>query len=122
MNKNFDTIGSLLLKEIEKRFDNEPLEIPDIEFSENFVEMIERFIILHIRVWKLEDAVGEATTDSEIAELKKKIDFCFKVLRPKLIKAINSYLNIHIDKNHYSGFQDENIKHYKGYSDDSISK
>jgi len=110
-----DKISSLLLEEIADRFDKEPLSIEGLEFSESFAEILDRFIVLHIRMWKLEDAVGEAETDAEVASLKRKVDYCFKDRRPKLIKAINSFLDVYIDKNHARKFSEENIKHYKGF-------
>lgn len=116
MNTNFDKISELLLAEISKRFDKEPVDIEGLEFSENFAEMLDRFVVLHIRMWKLEDAIANAKSDTEIAELKKKIDFCFKEKRPKLTKAINFFLDSHIDKNHPTKkFSEENIKLYNGY-------
>lgn len=116
MNNNFEKISELLLEEISKRFDNEPIDIDGLEFSENFAEMLDRFVVLHIRMWKLEDAVANAKNDTEVAELKKKIDFCFKDKRPKLTKAINFFLDSYVDKNHpKKKFSEENIKMYNGY-------
>lgn len=116
MNNNFEKISELLLEEISKRFDNEPIDIDGLEFSENFAEMLDRFVVLHIRMWKLEDAVVNAKNDTEVAELKKKIDFCFKDKRPKLTKAINFFLDSYVDKNHpKKKFSEENIKMYNGY-------
>ena len=111
-----EKISSLLLEEIGSRFDNEPLDINNLEFSESFAEILDRFIVLHIRMWKLEDAIGEATSDKEVADLKRKIDYCFKDRRPKLIKAINSFLDVYIDKTQAHKFSEENIKLYKGFS------
>jgi len=47
--------------------------------------------------------------------LKRKIDVCFKQKRPKLIAAINSFLDVYISKNHARPFSEENLKLYKGY-------
>jgi hypothetical protein len=67
-------------------------------------------------MWKLEDAISSAKSDSEIADLKKKIDFCFKEKRPKLTKSINFYLDSYVDKNHPAKkFSEENVKLYDGY-------
>lgn len=113
--ERLEKISELLLEEIEERFDKEPLDIKGLEFSETFSEILDRFIVLHIRMWKLEDAINEAETDSEIANLKRKIDYCFKDRRPKLINAINSFLDIYIDKNHHGKFSEMNVKLYKGF-------
>jgi hypothetical protein len=111
-----EQISNLLLEEISERFNNEPLNIENLEFSESFAEIIDRFIVLHIRMWKLEDAAGEAKSDSELADIKRKVDYCFKDRRPKLIKAINSFLDIYINKNYTKPFTEENVKIYKNFS------
>ena len=117
MSERIEKISKLLLEEIADRFDKEPLEIENLEFSESFSEMLDRFVVLHIRMWKLEDAIGEAVTDREIAKLKRKVDYCFKDRRPKLIAAINSFLDVYIDKNHHRTFSEPNIKKYKGFDE-----
>lgn len=108
-------ISELLLEEISERFDKEPINANDIEFSESFAEILDRFIVLHIRMWKLEDAIAEASSNDEVADLKRKVDYCFKDRRPKLTKAINSFLDVYIDKNHTKKFSEENVKLYKGF-------
>ena len=113
--ERINKISELLLEEIAERFDKEPLSIEGFEFSESFAEIVDRFIVLHIRMWKLEDAIAEAKTDSEVADLKRKVDYCFKDRRPKLTKAINSYLDVYVSKNHAKKFSEENVKLYKGF-------
>ena len=111
-----EKVSELLLEEIAERFNKEPLNIEGLEFSENFAEMLDRFVVLHIRMWKLEDeVVQEYNGDTEIADLKRKIDYCFKDRRPRLIAAINSYLDVYIDKNHHREFSEPNVKMYEGY-------
>ena len=114
--ERINKISELLLEEIAERFDKETLNIEGLEFSESFAEIMDRFIVLHIRMWKLEDAIAEAKTDSEVADLKRKVDYCFKDRRPKLTKAINSYLDVYVSKNHAKKFLEENVKLYKGFS------
>ncbi|MEY4570992.1 MAG: hypothetical protein RLZ10_185 [Bacteroidota bacterium] len=113
--ERINKISELLLEEIAERFDKEPLDANDIEFSESFAEIMDRFIVLHIRMWKLEDAVAEAKSDQEVADLKRKVDYCFKDRRPKLTKAINSFLDVYVSKNHAKKFSEENVKLYKGF-------
>lgn len=110
-----EKISELLLEEIADRFDKEPLNIENLEFSETFAEILDRFIVLHIRMWKLEDAAGSVKTDQELADIKRKVDYCFKDRRPKLIKAINSFLDIYINKNYAKKFSEENVKLYTGF-------
>ena len=89
-------------------------EIPDVEYIEtdNLGEVVEKLAILHIRTWMLEDAIQEATTDSEIAELKRKIDICFKVKRPKYVQAINRMIENSIVNN--KSLVEDSVKLYKG--------
>ena len=51
-----EQISNLLLEEISTRFNQEPLDASDVEWSDNFAEMLEKYLILHIRMWKIEDA------------------------------------------------------------------
>jgi hypothetical protein len=66
-------------------------QIPEIEYiaTDNLGEIIEKLAILHIRMWMLEDAISQSTDDTTLADLKRKIDICFKIKRPKLVQAIN---------------------------------
>lgn len=87
---------------------------PDVEYIEtdNLGEVIEKLAILHIRTWMLEDAIQIAKTDQDVAELKRKIDICFKVKRPKYVQAINSM----IDNAILTGrsLREDSVKLYKG--------
>lgn len=80
--------------------------------TDNLGEVLEKLVILHIRTWMLEDAVQTAKTDEELAELKRKIDYCFKIKRPKLIEAINLLMQDAITKN--KSLAEGSLKHYKG--------
>lgn len=88
--------------------------LPDVEYVEtdNLGEVVEKLSILHIRTWMLEDAIQEAKTDSEIAELKRKIDICFKIKRPKLVQAINLLVDNSISNN--KSLREDSVKLYKG--------
>jgi hypothetical protein len=120
MSERLEKISELLLQEIADRFDNEPLDIKGLEFSESFAEILDRFVVLHIRMWKMEDEIAVAKTDSEVAELKKKIDYCFKDRRPKLIRAINFFLDSFVDKTNTKKFAEPNVKMYKGYAPERV--
>lgn len=89
-------------------------EIPDIEYIEtdNLAEILEKLIIIHIRMWMLEDAVQSASSNDEIAELKRKIDMCFKVKRPKLVQAVNVMFDDAILRN--KSLREDSVKLYKG--------
>jgi hypothetical protein len=86
---------------------------PDIIETDNIGEVIEKLAILHCRMWYLEDAIGEAKSDEEIADLKRKIDICFKQKRPKYVEAINRM----IEKSIIDGKSliEDSVKLYKGF-------
>lgn len=109
-------IGNLFDEYIKKTVD-EVLsfkEIPNVEYVEtdNLGEVIEKLSILHIRTWMLEDAIQEAKSDSEVADLKRKIDICFKVKRPRLVQAINLLVENSIRTG--KSLQEDSVKLYKG--------
>ena len=108
-------IADLLLEEVRERFNKEPLNIEGLEFSDSLSEIIEKLIIVNIRAWKMEDEISKATTDSDIANIKRKLDYCFKFKRPKLILALNSYLDLYINKNHPKCISELNLKSYSGF-------
>lgn len=89
-------------------------EIPDVEYIEtdSLGEVVEKLAILHIRTWMLEDAIQSSRSDEEIANLKRKIDICFKVKRPKYVEAINRM----IDNSIITGksLREDSVKLYKG--------
>jgi len=93
--------------------------IPDVASyieTDNFGEVIEKLVILHIRQWMIEDAIGVAKTDTEVADLKRKIDICFKVKRPKYIQAINLMVDAAIK--HGKSLVEDSVKVYRGVDRD----
>jgi hypothetical protein len=88
-------------------------EVPDIEYVEtdNLGEVVEKLAILHIRMWMLEDLINASTTDEELADLKRKIDICFKIKRPRLVQAINLLVDNSITKN--KSLREDSVKVYK---------
>jgi len=89
-------------------------EMPDTEYitTDNLGEIVEKLAIIHIRMWMLEDAIQEAKTDEEIAELKKKCDICFKVKRPRFVQAVNLLVDDAIANN--KSLREDSVKLYKG--------
>jgi nitrogen regulatory protein PII-like uncharacterized protein len=88
-------------------------ELPDnLIATDNLGEVIEKLCILHIRTWFLEDMVGVAQTDAEIAALKKKIDICFKQKRPQYIQAINRMIDDAVLNGR--NLSEDSVKIYKG--------
>jgi len=64
-------------------------------------------------MWYLEDAIGMTESDNEIVDLKRKIDICFKVKRPKYVQAINRMVDNSII--HGKSLIEDSVKHYKGF-------
>lgn len=89
------------------------VEMPkDLIQTDNIGEVIEKLSILHCRMWYLEDAISDAKSDFEIAELKRKIDICFKVKRPKYVQAINRMVDNSIRQG--KSLIEDSVKFYKG--------
>jgi hypothetical protein len=95
---------------------NKNVELPDdIIETDNIGEVIEKLSILHCRMWYLEDAISDAKTDSEISDLKRKIDICFKIKRPKYVQAINRMLENSIVNG--KSLVEDSVKLYKGINE-----
>lgn len=95
---------------------NKNVELPDnIIETDNLGEVIEKLSILHCRMWYLEDSISDAKSDSEVAELKRKIDICFKVKRPKYVQAINRMVENSIINN--KSLVEDSVKLYKGVNE-----
>jgi hypothetical protein len=90
------------------------VDIPlDIVETDNIAEVIEKLSILHCRMWYLEDTIATADSDSEIADLKRKIDICFKQKRPKYVQAINRMIDTAIMTER--SLVEDSVKLYKGF-------
>lgn len=112
-----EKIEEIIKKQIEEVLSqNKKVELPkDIIETDNLGEVIEKLAILHCRMWYLEDAVSTAKNNDEIAEIKKKIDICFKIKRPKYVEAINRM----VEQSVISGKSliEDSVKYYKGFND-----
>lgn len=80
--------------------------------TDNLGEVIEKLVILHIRTWMLEDAAQMAETSDDLAEIKRKVDICFKQKRPKFVQAINRMVDDAII--HGKSLAEDSVKLYKG--------
>jgi hypothetical protein len=83
----------------------------DLAVSDNLGEVIEKLVILHIRTWFLEDMAGVAKTDTELADIKRKVDICFKQKRPMYVQAINKMIDSAIKGER--SLQEDSVKIYK---------
>lgn len=110
-----ESIEKIIKEIVTKSLDNNKnVELPDdIIETDNLGEVIEKLSILHCRMWYLEDAISDAKTDSEIADLKRKIDICFKQKRPKYVQAINRMVENAIIKE--KSLVEDSVKYYKGF-------
>jgi hypothetical protein len=113
--ENIEDIIRETTKELLNRGKN--VEMPeDLIQTDNIGEVIEKLSILHCRMWYLEDAISSASSDGEIAELKRKIDICFKVKRPRYVEAINRMMEDSIVNS--KSLVEDSVKHYKGFSNE----
>jgi len=66
-------------------------EYDDIH-SDTFSELIDKLIIVHIRLWYLEDATNAEKDPIKVADLKRKADITFKEKRPMLVKSLDKMI------------------------------
>jgi len=113
-----ESIEDIIKRTVNDVLDNLGDELPDSNYiaTDNLGEVIEKLAIIHIRMWMLEDAIQAATSDAEIAELKRKCDICFKVKRPKYVQAINALVDDAIVNE--KSLREDSVKLYKGVSDE----
>ena len=84
--------------------------------TDNLGEVLEKLIIVHIRMWMIEDLMQSVyDDDSQVADLKRKLDICFKQKRPKLVQAINRLIELSISNE--KSLIEDSVKIYKGLKD-----
>jgi hypothetical protein len=112
-----EKIEDIIYLKTKELLDNSKLvELPDdIIETDNLGEVIEKLSILHCRMWYLEDAISDAKSDYEIAELKRKIDICFKIKRPRYVQAINRMVENSIING--KSLVEDSVKIYKGVNE-----
>jgi len=110
-------IENTIKETVQKTLTNQVLpELPkEYAFTDNLGEVIEKLCILHIRTWFLEDMAGIANTDEELANIKRKIDICFKQKRPTYIQAINKMIDQAITTE--KSLIENSVKIYKGVNE-----
>ena len=114
-----ESIEDIIKRTVDDVLDNtRDYGLPDSNYiaTDNLGEVIEKLAIIHIRMWMLEDAIQAATSDTEIADLKRKCDICFKVKRPKYVQAINALVDDAITNN--KSLREDSVKLYKGVNDE----
>lgn len=117
MNNDFAIELESIIKNQVNKILNAAKEAPDlpadIVATDNLGEVIEKLIILHIRTWFLEDMAGVAISDTELANIKRKIDICFKQKRPMYIQAINKMIDSAIVNG--KSVSEDSVKLYKNF-------
>lgn len=116
-NSMISTMLDIVLKEhVDKILNRKELmfveDPPEYAASDSFGELLEKLAILHIRTWHLEDAMQESKSDEELADLKRKVDICFKIKRPKLVAALNAIIDDAIIRN--KNLREDSVKLYRG--------
>jgi len=115
MEKKFgDFLDEFVRERVAAVLDNREIPEEPAQYIEtdNLAEVIEKLIILHIRMWMLEDTMREAVTDEEISLIKKKCDICFKVKRPRYVEAVNLMVDNAIE--YGRSLREDSVKLYKG--------
>ena len=111
---NLEIVIKNKVLEVLNNQDSNPPELPiDLAVTDNLSEVIEKLVILHIRTWFLEDMAGIAKTDTELADIKRKVDICFKQKRPMYIQAINKMIDSAIKDG--KSLREDTVKVYKNF-------
>lgn len=88
-------------------------ELKELVQTDSISEVIEKLIILHIRMWMLEDKADITLDKDELLLIEKKIDICFKQKRPRLVEALNIMIDTSIREG--TSLAEESVKLYEGY-------
>lgn len=74
---------------------------------------LERLSIVHVKLWNLEDQVRDKTlSDTEIGQLKRKIDYLNGVVRPRLVAAIGEIFAKGVKEGNEELVREPNFKDY----------
>ena len=75
---------------------------------------LERLVILHVKLWMLEDQVrNELLTDAMVGELKRKIDYYNGVMRPRLIAGLGEIFAKAVKEGNEELVREPDMKDYK---------
>jgi len=108
-----EELEGIIIKTVEDVLSKRTMpEIDEYIPTDNLGEVIEKLVILHIRTWMLEDAAQAAKSDAELADIKRKVDICFKQKRPKFVQAINRMVDDAIIRG--KSLAEDSVKLYKG--------
>jgi hypothetical protein len=111
-------IGESIEKLIQKKVDDilKERQIPELKEliqTDSISEVVEKLVILHIRMWMLEDKADVTVEPEELLSIEKKIDICFKQKRPRLVEALNLMFDNSIREG--KTLIENSVKLYEGY-------
>lgn len=121
-----NTLSTLLSSGIELRVQaildahkaGKPLPEPVDFFTDNVGEVIEKLIVLHIRVWFFENEFHDHyNDDAKLAATKKKMDILWKIKKPALTAALNRMIDDALI--HGRSLREESLKNYNGFKEES---
>lgn len=109
-----ELLSQAIKKNIYEAMESSIEDIPNEIFvsSETIGEVIDKLIILHIRIWHLEDQVSFASPE-KLLEIEKKLRYCFKVKRPRLVVALDRLITA-LAKGHWDVADSLYVKAYAG--------
>lgn len=74
---------------------------------------IERFVVMHIKIWNLEDQTrNDKLADETIGRLKRRLDYLNGVVRPRLVEALGEILVQAVKRNDAGLIAEPNFKHF----------
>ena len=75
---------------------------------------LERLLIVHCKLWMLEDQVRDTKlSDAEIGVLKRKIDYLNGIIRPRLVAGLGEIFAKAVKEGNEELVREPNLKDYK---------
>lgn len=84
----------------------------NVEFGVSTTYMLERLVIVHCRLWHLEDKIRLTDNDQERSNIKRQIDFLNSKIRPRLIQAIGDSIIKACQSKDMTVIAENNMKYY----------
>lgn len=77
-------------------------------------DAIERLLIMHVKLWGIEDSVREEGISLErIAELRQKVSYLNGVTRPRLVEGLGDMMAKAVKEGNEELVREPNLKDYK---------
>ena len=107
----------LYLKEYMQSGEFRSLVEKDLSFNSpvTLTYAFERLIIVHVKLWMLEDQVrNPLLQDAQIGALKRKIDYLNGVVRPRLMEGLGELFAKAVKENNEELVREPSMKKYGG--------